>query len=80
LLFADKTFVSLLTLSSGMQTAEEKTYRSVPHIRPPFCNLSTSRKHRGGLYAGSDILSHKYTPSSGATPRCWHRNTINTDR
>ena len=22
-------------------------YRSVPHIRPPFCNLSASRKHRG---------------------------------
>ena len=48
-------------------------YRSVPHIRPPFCNLSASRKRRGGLYAGSDILSHEYAPSSGATPRCWHR-------
>ena len=40
------------------------TYRSVPHIRPPFCNLSASRKR--GLYAGSDILSCEYVPSSGA--------------
>ena len=45
-------------------------YRSVPHIRSPFCNLSASRKRRGGLYAGSDILSHEYAPSSSATPRC----------
>ena len=47
-------------------------YRSVPHIRPLFCNLSASRKHMGGLYAGSDILSREYAPSSSATPRCWH--------
>jgi len=40
------------------------TYRSVPHIRPPFCNLRASRKRRGGLYAGSDILSREYAPSS----------------
>jgi len=37
------------------------TYRSVPHIRPPFCNLSGSQKHGGSLYAGSDILSREYT-------------------
>jgi len=24
-------------------------------VSPPFCNLSASRKRRGGLYAGSDI-------------------------
>jgi len=28
-------------------------YRSVPHIRPPFCNLSTSRKRGGG--GGGDV-------------------------
>ena len=44
---------------------------SVPHIRPPFCNLSASWKCKGGLY---DILSREYAPSSGAMPRCWHRN------
>jgi len=37
---------------------------------PLFCNLSISRKCRGGIYAGSDILSHEYASSSGATPRC----------
>ena len=51
-------------------------YRSVPHIGPPFCNLSTSRKCRGGLYVGSDILSCECAPFSRATPRCWHRNII----
>ena len=29
----------------------EWIYRSVPQIRPPFCNLSLSTKRRGGLYA-----------------------------
>ena len=55
-------------------------YRSVPHIRPPFCNLNASRKHRGGLYAGSDILSREYAPFSGATTRCWHNIILQTDR
>ena len=36
---------------------------------PTFCNLSASQKCRWGLYAGSDILSHVYAPSSEATPR-----------
>ena len=37
-------------------------YRSVPQIRPPFCNLSLSTKRRGGLYAGCDIFSRDYAP------------------
>ena len=41
---------------------EHEYYRSVPHIRPLFCNLSASRKRKGGLYAGSDILSREYAP------------------
>ena len=48
-------------------------YRSVAHIRPPFCNLSPSRKRRG-LLCGIWHLSCEYAPSSGATSRCWHRN------
>ena len=52
---------------------EKHRYSSVPHIRPLFCNLSASRKRRGGLYAGSENLSREYAPSSGATPRCLHR-------
>ena len=35
-------------------------YRSVPQIRPPFCNLSLSTKHRGGLYAECDDFSRDY--------------------
>ena len=59
-------------------SGEAYVYRSVPHIRPLFCNLSASRKRRGGggLYTGSDILSREYAPSSDATPRCWHRNRL----
>ena len=37
-------------------------YRSVPQIRPPFCNLSLSTKRRGGLYAGCDDFSRDYAP------------------
>ena len=40
-------------------------YRSVPQIRPPFCNLSLSTKHRGGLYAGCDNFSRDYAFPSG---------------
>ena len=40
-------------------------YRSVPQIRPPFCNLSLSTKRRGGLYAGCDIFSRDYALPSG---------------
>ena len=47
-----------------------------PGYTPPVCNLSASQKRRGGLHAGSDILS--CAPSSGATPKCWHRNIIIT--
>ena len=43
-------------------------YRSVLQVRPPFCNLSLSIKHRGGLYAGCDILSRDYALPSGAPP------------
>ena len=39
-------------------------YRSVPQIRPPFCNLSLSTKRRGGLYVGCDIFSRDYAPPS----------------
>ena len=35
-------------------------YRSVPQIRPPFCNFSFSTKRRGGLYAGCDNFSRDY--------------------
>ena len=35
-------------------------YRSVPQIRPPFCNLNLSTKRKGGLYAGCDIFSRDY--------------------
>ena len=37
-------------------------YRSVPQIRPPFCNLSLSTKRRGGLCAGCDDFSRDYAP------------------
>ena len=40
-------------------------YRSVPQIRPPFCNLSLSTKHRGDLYTGCDNFSHDYALPSG---------------
>ena len=44
-------------------------YRSVPKIRPPFCNLSLSTKCRGGLFAGCDNFSRDYTlPSDKAWP------------
>jgi len=42
---------------------------------PLFATLALV-KSVGGLICGTDILSHKYAPSSGATPRCWHRNII----
>ena len=54
-------------------------YGSVPHIQvhPPFCNLSTSWKRRGGLYAGSDILSRIYAPTSGTvTEAGWHQSAF----
>ena len=35
-------------------------YRSVPQIRPPFCNLSLGTKRTGGLYAGCDNFSREY--------------------
>ena len=45
-------------------------YRSVPQIRPPFCNLSLSTKRRGGLYTGCDDFSRDYAlPSS--TGKAW---------
>ena len=37
-------------------------YRSVPQIRPPFCNLGLSTKRRGGLYAGCNDFSRDYAP------------------
>ena len=37
---------------------------------PPFATLALVENVGGGLYAGSDILSREYAPSSGATPRC----------
>ena len=40
----------------------EYNYRSVPQIRPPFCNLSLSTKRRGGLCAGCDDFSRDYAP------------------
>ena len=45
-------------------------YRSVPQIRPPFCNLSLSTKRRGGLYVGCDNFSHDYAPPS-STDKAW---------
>ena len=38
-------------------------YRSVPQIRPPFCNLSLSAKRRGGAYARDAMISLAITPS-----------------
>ena len=46
----------------GGEVGKVSTYRSIPQIRPPFCNLSLSTKCRGGLYAGCDILSRAITP------------------
>ena len=43
----------------------EPKYRSVPQIRPHFCNLSLSTKRRGGLYAGCDNFSRDYALPSG---------------
>ena len=37
---------------------------------PRFVTLVLVESVGGGLYAGSDILSREYAPSSGATPRC----------
>ena len=42
------------------QCTPENIYRSVPQIRPPFCNFSFSTKRRGGLYAGCDNFSRDY--------------------
>ena len=42
--------------------------RSVPQIRPPFCNLSLSTKCRGGLYAGCDDFSRDYAPPPPPPP------------
>ena len=44
------------------------TYRSVPQIRPPFCNLSLSTKRRGGLYAGCADFSRDYAPPPPPPP------------
>ena len=45
-------------------------YRSVPQIRPPFCNLRLSRKRRGGLYVGCDNFSRDYALPSGYEVNC----------
>ena len=45
---------------------ENNTIVSLRYV-PPFCNLSLSTKHRGGLYVGCDIFSHDYALPSGAT-------------
>ena len=43
--------------------------RSIPQIRPSFCNLRLSTKCRGrGLYARCDIFSCNYVLPSGAPP------------
>ena len=57
------------TLSAGVPV-QFGYYRSVLHIHPPFATLELVENVGGGLYAGSDILSREYDPSSGATPRC----------
>ena len=48
-------------------------YRSVPQIRPTFCNLSLSTKRRGGAYinVGCDNFSRDYAlPPCKAWPHC----------
>ena len=40
---------------------------------PPFATLMLVESVGGGLYAGSDILSREYAPSSVATPRLYYR-------
>ena len=40
------------------------SYRSVPQIRPPFCNLSLSTKRRGGAYTRDATISLAITPPS----------------
>ena len=44
-------------------------YRSVPQIRPPFCNLSLSTKRREGLYTGCDDFSRDYAPPTSGTDK-----------
>ena len=50
---------------------------------PRFATLTLVESVGGAYnYAGSDILSREYAPSSGATrtPRCWHNIILQTDR
>ena len=34
--------------ASSKTTSSNVMYCSVPHIRPPFCNLNDNQKYRGG--------------------------------
>ena len=50
----------------------------VSRIYAPHFATSVLVESMGGgdLYAGSDILSCEYAPSSSPTPRCWHGSII----
>ena len=65
-------YVHSILSSSCCHTAYHPTfvYRSVPQIRPHFCNLGLSTNRRGGgrLYAGCDIFSRDYALPSGVPP------------
>ena len=61
---------SQIVLQKQSLHAEDITYRSVPQIRPPFCNLSLSTKRRGGLYTGCDNFSRDYALPSGHQVYC----------
>ena len=55
----DETAVAL---SADAASSEECNYRSVPQIRPPFCNLSLSRKRKGGLIRGIQHFLSRLRP------------------
>ena len=64
--FGTKKRQRVLTVCMAAGVIKGLIYRSVPQIRPPFCNLCLSTKRRGGggggLYAGCADFSRDYAP------------------
>jgi len=62
----------IFTYANNVYTVVSRIYAPAPR----FATLALAENFGGGgggiWYAGSDILSREYAPSSGATPRCSH--------
>ena len=69
-------FYTLIGVSNICAAIVDRNYTVVSHIHvyaPHFATLALVESvggGGGGLYAGSDILSSKYAPSSGTMPKC----------